>query len=152
MCPDCYNAHEMLRASFEVYKVTPVKEFKAEDCEAALLKRQHSRENLCKTENIKSPYYVLAVWHARSETAPKVILYVMSYIRVRQFSLDGRFIGKTITDLPGPVGIETAPDGRILVTGYTVNKVYMLSVCFNQCPSICSDPVLECSLYEIMSI
>ena len=50
----------------------------------------------------------------------------MSYIRVQQFSLDGRFIGKTITDLPGPVGIATAPDGRILVTGYTVNKVYMM--------------------------
>ena len=39
MCPDCYNAHEMLSASFEGHKVTPVKEFKAEDYEA-LLKRQ----------------------------------------------------------------------------------------------------------------
>ena len=39
MCPDCYNAHEMLRKSFEGHKVTPVKEFKAEDYEA-LLKRQ----------------------------------------------------------------------------------------------------------------
>ena len=39
MCPDCYNAHEMLRASFEGHKVTSVKEFKAEDYEA-LLKRQ----------------------------------------------------------------------------------------------------------------
>ena len=39
MCPDCYNAHEMLKASFEGHKVTPVKEFKAEDYEA-LLKRQ----------------------------------------------------------------------------------------------------------------
>ena len=39
MCPDCYNAHEMLRASFEGHKVTPVKEFEAEDYEA-LLKRQ----------------------------------------------------------------------------------------------------------------
>lgn len=39
MCPDCYNAHEMLRASFEGHKVTPVKEFKTEDYEA-LLKRQ----------------------------------------------------------------------------------------------------------------
>ena len=39
MCPDCYNAHQMLRASFEGHKVTPVKEFKAEDYEA-LLKRQ----------------------------------------------------------------------------------------------------------------
>ena len=39
MCPDCYNAHEMLKASFEGHKVTPVKELKAEDYEA-LLKRQ----------------------------------------------------------------------------------------------------------------
>ena len=39
MCPDCYNAHEMLSASFEGHKVTPVKEFKTEDYEA-LLKRQ----------------------------------------------------------------------------------------------------------------
>ena len=46
--------------------------------------------------------------------------------RVQQFSLDGRFTGKTITDLPGPVGIATAPDGRILVTSYTAQKVYIL--------------------------
>ena len=46
--------------------------------------------------------------------------------RVQQFSLDGRFTGKTITDLPGPVGIATAPDGRILVTSITANKVYIL--------------------------
>ena len=46
--------------------------------------------------------------------------------RVQQFSLDGRFTGKTITDLPGPVGIATAPDGRILVTSDTANKVYIL--------------------------
>ena len=46
--------------------------------------------------------------------------------RVQQFSLDGRFTGKTITDLPGPGGIATAPDGRILVTSNTANKVYVL--------------------------
>ena len=39
MCPDCYNAHEMLSASFEGHRVTPVKKFKTEDYEA-LLKRQ----------------------------------------------------------------------------------------------------------------
>ena len=39
MCPACYNAHEMLSKSFEGHKVTPVKEFRAEDYEA-LLKRQ----------------------------------------------------------------------------------------------------------------
>ena len=44
--------------------------------------------------------------------------------RVQQFSLDGRFTGKTITDLPSPAGIATAPDGRIFVT--TAKKVYIL--------------------------
>ena len=46
--------------------------------------------------------------------------------RVQQFSLDGRFTGKTITDLPGPIGIATAPDGRILVTSAAAEKVYIL--------------------------
>ena len=45
---------------------------------------------------------------------------------VQQFSLDGRFTGKTITDLPNPVGIATAPDGRILVTSIASKKVYIL--------------------------
>ncbi|XP_078344935.1 uncharacterized protein LOC144630438 [Oculina patagonica] len=46
--------------------------------------------------------------------------------RVQQFSLDGRFTGKTFTHLPDPVGIATAPDGRILVTSFTAKKVYIL--------------------------
>jgi len=46
--------------------------------------------------------------------------------RVQQFSLDGRFTGKTVTDLLSPTGIATAPDGRILVTSYKANKVYTL--------------------------
>ena len=45
--------------------------------------------------------------------------------RVQQFSLDGSYTGKTCTDLPAPVGIATAPDGRILVAS-TTNKVYIL--------------------------
>ena len=44
--------------------------------------------------------------------------------RVQQFSLDGRFTGKTITHLPRPVGIATAPDGRVLVT--SSSRVYIL--------------------------
>ena len=39
MCPDCLNAHEVLKASFEGHKVISVKEFKAEDYKA-LLRRQ----------------------------------------------------------------------------------------------------------------
>ena len=46
--------------------------------------------------------------------------------RVQQFSLDGRFTGKSITHLRElhPRGIATAPDGRILVT--SADKVYVL--------------------------
>ena len=48
--------------------------------------------------------------------------------RVQQFSLDGRFTGKTITDLPNPVGIATAPDERVLVTSWIAesSRVYIL--------------------------
>ena len=46
--------------------------------------------------------------------------------RVQQFSLDGRFTGRTITNLPKPVAITKAPDGRILVTSNVENKVYIL--------------------------
>ena len=46
--------------------------------------------------------------------------------RVQQFSLDGRFTGKTVTDLPTPVRIATAPDGCIIVTCTAANKVYIL--------------------------
>ncbi|PFX22260.1 Mitochondrial carnitine/acylcarnitine carrier protein [Stylophora pistillata] len=39
MCPDCLNAHEVLKTPFEGHKVISVKEFKAENYEA-LLRRQ----------------------------------------------------------------------------------------------------------------
>ena len=45
--------------------------------------------------------------------------------RVQQFSLDGRFTGKSTAVLPNPAGITTAPDGSILVTS-TEKKVYIL--------------------------
>ena len=44
--------------------------------------------------------------------------------RVQQFSLDGRFTGKSITHLPEPRGIAATPDGRILVT--TTKKIFIL--------------------------
>ena len=46
--------------------------------------------------------------------------------RVQQFSLDGRFTGKSITRLSQPTAILTATDGRILVTSYDEKKVYIL--------------------------
>ena len=46
--------------------------------------------------------------------------------RVQQFSLDGRFTGKSITRLSQPMAITKAPDGRILVTSHDQKKVYIL--------------------------
>ena len=46
--------------------------------------------------------------------------------RVQQFSLDGRFTGKSTTNLVHPSAIATAPDGRILVISETAKKVYIL--------------------------
>ena len=39
MCLDCFNAHQLLSATFDGHKVTPLKDFKVEDYEA-VLKRQ----------------------------------------------------------------------------------------------------------------
>ena len=44
--------------------------------------------------------------------------------RVQQFSLDGRFTGKSIIYLPNPRRIAATPDGRILVT--TPKKIFIL--------------------------
>ena len=44
--------------------------------------------------------------------------------RVQQFSVDGRFAGKTITVLTNPTGIAREPDGCILIA--TRKTVYIL--------------------------
>ena len=46
--------------------------------------------------------------------------------RVQQFSLDGRFTGKTTVPLQSPFQIVTALDGRILVTSLKAKKIYIL--------------------------
>ena len=46
--------------------------------------------------------------------------------RVQQFSLDGRFAGKSITPLSKPMAITKAPNGRILVTSCDKKKVCIL--------------------------
>ena len=46
--------------------------------------------------------------------------------RVQQFSLDGRFTGKTNVPLQSPSRIVTAPDGRILVSCKKASKIHIL--------------------------
>ena len=45
---------------------------------------------------------------------------------VQQFSIEGRFTGKTVAKLQSPWGITTMPDGRILVCDWQSSKVYIL--------------------------
>ena len=45
--------------------------------------------------------------------------------RIQQFTVEGRFTGKTVTELQDPSAIATTPDGRIFVSA--ANKaVYVL--------------------------
>ena len=46
--------------------------------------------------------------------------------RIQQFTMDGRFIGKTVLKLGDPKAIATTPDGRILVCSYIHKKIYIL--------------------------
>ena len=46
--------------------------------------------------------------------------------RIQQFTMDGRFIGKTVTRLIQPMAIATTPDGRFLVSDYEDEKIYIL--------------------------
>ena len=46
--------------------------------------------------------------------------------RIQQFTMDGRFIGKTVTKLIEPIAIATTPDGRFLVSDYEDKKIYIL--------------------------
>ena len=46
--------------------------------------------------------------------------------RIVQFSVEGSFSGKTVTQLLSPCGIAATPDGRILVLDDDAKKVYVL--------------------------
>ena len=46
--------------------------------------------------------------------------------RIQQFTLEGCFTGKTLTGLKDPMYIATTPDGRILVSDFETNKIYVL--------------------------
>lgn len=46
--------------------------------------------------------------------------------RIMQFTVEGRFSGKTVTKIGNPRAIASTPDGRILVSDWTENKIYVL--------------------------
>ena len=46
--------------------------------------------------------------------------------RIQQFTMEGRFIGKTVFRLGDPNAIATTPDGRILVCDYEDKNIYIL--------------------------
>lgn len=45
---------------------------------------------------------------------------------VKQFTIEGRFTGKTVSKLVGPFGIATLPDGRILISENRARKLVFL--------------------------
>ena len=46
--------------------------------------------------------------------------------RIQQFTMEGRFIGKTVIKLKDPKTIATTPDDRILVCDYEDKTIYIL--------------------------
>jgi len=46
--------------------------------------------------------------------------------RIVQFSVEGSFTGKTVTELQKPTGIAVTPDGKILASDFKAQKVYIL--------------------------
>ena len=65
-------------------------------------------------------------YHMHVDSSNNLLVCDFGNNRVQQFSLDGRFIGKSNAVLRNPVGITTAPDGSILLTSNTDKKVYIL--------------------------
>ena len=46
--------------------------------------------------------------------------------RIQQFTVEGRFTGKTITKIQTPTAVAATPDGRIMVCDWKTNKIYVL--------------------------
>ena len=67
---------------------------------------------------------------SRAQTTARKVGFVYFYVvrtdndRIQQFTMEGRFTGKTVTELQTPRAKATTPDGRIFVSA--ANKVYVL--------------------------
>jgi len=46
--------------------------------------------------------------------------------RIQQFTVEGCFTGKSVSELENPLHIATTPDGHILVSDYKTKKIYIL--------------------------
>ena len=46
--------------------------------------------------------------------------------RIVQFTMDGLYTGKSVAKLRSPVGVATTANGRILVSDFSVKKIYVL--------------------------
>ena len=64
------------------------------------------------------------------DSSNNLLVYDRLNNRVHQFSLDGRFTVKNITQFPYPRRITATSDGRILVT--TTDKIFILKQLFQQ--------------------
>ena len=65
-------------------------------------------------------------FHMHVDSSDNLLVCDHANDRVQQFSLDGRFTGKSNAVLPRPIGITTAVDGSILVTSFKEKKLYIL--------------------------
>ena len=48
--------------------------------------------------------------------------------RIVQFSLEGSFIGQTVTKLQDPIAVAITPDNRVLVSDLEARKIYILQI------------------------
>ena len=46
--------------------------------------------------------------------------------RIQQFTVEGRFTGKTVAKLQDPTALASTPDGHILVCDWKKDKIYVL--------------------------
>ena len=91
-----------------------------------LIKQEHSYTSLANQDGgnqdgqFKTPRGLLV------DSSNNLLVCDIGNKRVQQFSLDGRFIGSSITCLTSPTTMTKAPDGRILVISCEEKKVYIL--------------------------
>ena len=104
MCPDNYNAHQILQASFGDYNVTPVKEFKTEhyetlsklDCHFA---QSSSMKSMSRNYSAFRVTTVLVFVAQPQSTNPTRWKYSTKQLMTRNPEADAEMIKETINEL-----------------------------------------------------